>query len=213
MRIGVVSERAARLGHLHEREHPFVHASPAARADDDHREPASRRPLDRAGDFFADDAAHGCCEKLEIHHRDAHFLSGDAAGAADDGVLLSRGDLILLEPVCVARLACEFQRIHRRKTRIVLDESALIDQERDAVRSGDAEVVLALGADAIIVLQFQVVDDFATAWALGPKPRRKLAFFVRSKDGLVKNSHIRGRSVAEEVAVRSPKMRLWRNRV
>src|SRR5207248_5921178 len=64
---------AAGLGHLHQTEHAFIHASAAGGRDDDDCNAFGRGKLDHAGNAFAHHRTHGGGKKSEIHHRDRDF--------------------------------------------------------------------------------------------------------------------------------------------
>ena len=56
--FGVISQRAAGLGHLHQAEHAFIHPRAAAGGNDDDRQSLVRRRFDQARQLFADHRPH-----------------------------------------------------------------------------------------------------------------------------------------------------------
>ena len=118
----MVSERPAGLGHLHQAEHPFVHARSAAGGNDDQRQSFFRRGFNQAGEFLTDDRAHGTAKEIEIHHPEGRAMAVDLADSRDDGVLKLGLLLILLQFVRVGGHAGEPEHVHTGHLRVHLLE-------------------------------------------------------------------------------------------
>ena len=65
--LGELREHGAHLRHLHQREHAFLHARAARRADDDERILPLERALAEPRDLLADDRAHRAAHEGEVH--------------------------------------------------------------------------------------------------------------------------------------------------
>jgi hypothetical protein len=96
-------EGAARLRHLHQAEHPFIHARSARRRDDDYRATVRRPILNRTRDPFADDGTHGRSQEREIHHRDGDFVTFEHSVAAQDRVHQASRVLVFFQAILVGR--------------------------------------------------------------------------------------------------------------
>ena len=74
-------ERRGRLGQLHQREGPLLHARAARRADDDGRDALGQGGLEAAGQLLADHAAHAAAHEAEVEDADRDALALDVADA------------------------------------------------------------------------------------------------------------------------------------
>src|SRR5262249_14909384 len=68
----------------------------------------------------------------------------------------------------------EAERVARDELGVVLDERSLVDEQLEPVARGDLEVVLALGADAVVPRELLVEQHLAAVGALRPEMRRQL---------------------------------------
>src|SRR5690242_11273496 len=59
-------ERSHHLGHLHERQNPFLHARPARRLQKDDRQSRRRRALEKPRDPLTDDRPHAPAHEREV---------------------------------------------------------------------------------------------------------------------------------------------------
>ena len=192
--LGMVGQRAAGLGHLHEAEHAFVHACPAAGGDDDQRDAPVGRRLDESRELLAHHRAHGASQELEIHHTESHPMGPDAAHAGDHGVL-EHGHLL---PVggqlgLVAGGPGELQHVDALHEGVHLLERAGLHQGVDALPGPDLEVIGALRADLEVGIEVLVVDQFIALGALGPKALRDVPLLgLGGQLGLGEERGVRG---------------------
>jgi len=100
------------LGHLHQREHAFLHPRAAAAADDDDGEPAGRRKLEGVGDLLADDRAHRAAHELEVEHTENRARALDARLADGHRLPQPRARSGLFQPVAVGALVGEAQGVY-----------------------------------------------------------------------------------------------------
>src|SRR5438552_2585156 len=72
------------LGHLHEREDPFLHAGAARRGDDDDRQVLVDGELDRARELLTHDRPHTAAEESELEHAQHARQAADPRHSRDD---------------------------------------------------------------------------------------------------------------------------------
>ena len=175
--LRVVGEGGGGLGHLHEAEHAFIHPRAAAGGNDDDGQFLFRCALDEPREFFADDRAHRAAEEIKIHHAEPRAVRADFANARDDRVLERRGFLVFLQFRLVGGDTIEVENVHARHLRVHFLKGAGLDERMDAFARADGEMMIALGADLQVFVQFLVIDHRAALRAFRPKPLRDVAFF------------------------------------
>ena len=155
-----------------------MHARAARGADGEERLAVFERPLDGAGDLLADDRAHAGAHEAEVGHGQAERRPVDGAGAADDRLVQAGLVLGLDELVLVALAgADEPERVAGSQAAIFFLEGALVEQLRDPLGGWQPGVVLALLADAQVLLELAGVDQLfaAVVAAADPEVRRDVA--------------------------------------
>lgn len=181
------SERAAGLGHLHQRQHAFLHARTGGGGNDDDAALFGRGEFDRAGDFFPDHRSHRAGEKLEIHHRDHGGLALDAEASGDDGIIELGTGALLFDFFRVFR---EAQRVGGNEVRVELLEAAFIGQIGDAIARAVEEMMATGRTDIEILLQVQLVQHGLARRTFRPHAfGHVVAFFLRTETGSIENSH------------------------
>src|SRR4029450_14107106 len=87
-----VLDRADRLGQLHQREDPLLHARAARRGDADERQAALGRALAGAAELLAYDTAHRAAHEAEVHDGELARHALDRSRANDHGGAETRGE-------------------------------------------------------------------------------------------------------------------------
>jgi hypothetical protein len=105
------------LGHLTQRDHPFVHPG-APGTDDDHQRQGLLDGFVHGGaELLADDRPHGAHEEIRLHHAENDAAALDE-GLADEHRLFCAGFLlVVLDPLFVRAAILEAQRVVRRQVR------------------------------------------------------------------------------------------------
>ena len=169
-RLAVTGEGSAGLGHLHQGEHPLVHARPSGGADDDDGPAGLCGGLDDARDLFTHDGTHGCREKREIHHSKPDRLPAHRPRSGDHGIDQAGLFPVGLETLLISGHPLESEGVDGRHGGVDLLEGALVHQSRDALPGTHGEMMTALGADLHVLLEGEVMDHLRTAGALRPEP-------------------------------------------
>ena len=179
------------FGHLHEGKHSLVHTGSARGADDDHRTLGLGGCLDDPGDLLTHNRSHGGRQERKIHHRQSDGMSTHVPRPRDHGVDESCLFTIGLETILVGGDTFEAERIDRRHRGIRLLKGSFVNQCRDPLVGSHGEMMAALGADAQIFLNGEMMNHLGTSGALGPKTFGHLApIFSRKLEGrLFENGH------------------------
>ena len=162
-------QRGGNFGHLHQADGAFHHARAAGAGDDDQRHLAVDGALDGARDFFADDGAHRAADEIEFHRAAHDRAAVEQAFGGEQGVGHAQLAAGFLEAVGVGLGVLELQRIVGGELGVVLDPVA-VEQHLDALARVQAEMVLALGADAQVALEVFLPDDGAAGTHLVHRP-------------------------------------------
>src|SRR5207247_763459 len=120
------------LGHLHEREDPFLHAGAARRGDDDDRQVLVDGELDRARELLTDDRPHTAAEESELEHAQHARHAADPGHSGDDrlvGLRLLHGGA---DAVAVFLGVPEAERVRGLQIGVALFERARVRQAPDA---------------------------------------------------------------------------------
>ena len=162
-------ERGDGFGHLHQGEEAFVHPGPARGVDGKHGQPLLGGPLHGAGELFAPDRAHAGAHERELGDRHHDRPAIDPAGTRDQRFSFARFLLGADELVGVGALGFdELEGILRLDAAVPLLERAVIGEQRDPLAGVEPEMMAALRADAIVVVEFFRIDELATFGALDP---------------------------------------------
>ena len=137
-------------------------------------EPGDHR---RAGGH-AERAGH----EIEILHRDGDRRAVELAGRDQHGVFHAGLDARFLEPVDVALLVAEFQRIlrHRRQRHGLV--FAVVEEGRHAVVGLDLHVVAGARHHPLVGLEIAVKHHLARLGVLDPEVLRRLALVQKRPD-------------------------------
>ena len=157
---------ADRLDELHQRKRAFLHPRAARRRHDDERHPLDQRIFGRSGDLLADDRAHRTAHEPEVHDAQGDRPAVDRGRSPSRGVAHARGQLGCGDAIGVGLLVDEVERIDRSESRIALDERAVIDQEADPRVGRQAEVMAAVRANTLDLVQLLVEEHLLARRAL-----------------------------------------------
>ena len=157
------------LGHLHQREDTLLHARAAAGGENDIGAVVLDRRLGAQNEGFAHTKAHGAAHEGKILHADHGLLLGDFAHGVDQCIAFPSGLTRLLQPVDIAFGIAKFQRILAHQRRRQRCPAALVEQGFETLRGPDAAMMVAAGADMLIVLIFLEEHHLAAALALVPQ--------------------------------------------
>ena len=83
------------------------------------------------------------------------------------------------QAVAVLLGVAKTERVDAFNRRVRLDEAAGVEHQLDPARRGEREVVLALRADVVVLLQVSREEGSPAGGALGEHPDRDAAFFLR----------------------------------
>ena len=144
-----------------------------------------------ARDRLADAAAHAAADEGEVHRGEHDRAAADRRGPVERALAGPRLALRLREPLRVRLRVGEAERVERLDLRRELDEAALVEQLLEPLADRQAEVVVALRADAEVALEALVVDEGVAGRAL--RPLRRLG---RRLSGRRPSAAVRSRGVA-----------------
>src|SRR6202011_2571620 len=163
----------------------FVHARAAGSGHDDDGGFFGCAKFNYASDSFAHDRPHGGGEKREIHDRDRDLVTVDHSVPGDDGVDQAGGLLIFLEAIFVGGHSLKAQRIDRSQVGVHLHETSGIEQIVDPFLGRKREMIIALRANAQILVELDLVHNFVATGALLKKTVRNIAllFAILRLDG------------------------------
>src|SRR5207244_689111 len=125
-------------------------------------------------DRLADRAAHAAADEREVDRRDDERVALDRRGPVERARLRLRALLRGGDPLGVGLGIREREHVLDLEVGAQLLEAALVQQLRKAVADLQAEVVVALRADAEVATQALVVDEAVAGRAAQPL-RRDLA--------------------------------------
>jgi hypothetical protein len=162
-------ESTGNLGHLHQRKHSFLHASPAGGADNQHWIAPRRGLLNQAGEFFANDRAHRAAHEAEIHHPQGQGLAAAAADAGNHGIAQAGALLAVPDAIGVAAAVLERQWIGGCQLGIHGLKAARIGNQSDPLLAIDAVVVATALANTGVGQQILAVNHQAALGTLAPQ--------------------------------------------
>ena len=177
----------AGFGHLHQRQHAFLHARARGCRDDDHAAFLRCGLLDRTSDFFTDHRSHRAGEKTEVHDRDHRRHAFDAQPTGDHRVVQSAALALLLDLFAVVGKA---QRIGGYHVGVGFLEAPGIGEILDALARSHQKMMTAGRTDVEVLFEIQLVQHRVAGRTLGPHAfGHVIAFVLRTKSWFVKNSH------------------------
>ncbi len=155
--------------HLHQTQNALLHAGSTGCGKEDQRGLEGNRPFSRRHDGIAHIHGHGPPHEGKILHRNhnlgpPHLAFGNQHRVFFTG-LLAR----FLDPVRIAFLIAEMQRVDHRFGHCDLYKNAVIENRPQPVPRADCHVVIAVCADIEVVRQFTVKQHCAAIIAFGPK--------------------------------------------
>ena len=133
-----------RLGHLHERQHPLLHAGAAGGGDEDQGRALVDRVPSEPGDLLPHHRAHRATHEGEIHHAEADRHAVQAGIARADRVQRPR---LLYGGLYAVGVVLEFQGIGGLQRAKQLVPGTFIDQEVDVFLRRNPAMVAAIGTD------------------------------------------------------------------
>lgn len=143
-------ERATGFGHLHEREHPLLHACTGGSRDHDDGPLFFGGSFDGSGDFFAYNGTHGTGKEFEVHYGDGDREAVDGSAPSDDGIIEIG---LLPHGIDLLGILVKTEWVGREQSVIHFFERAGVGKELDAITRGEEEVLVAIGADMVVLLE------------------------------------------------------------
>ena len=169
----VVSGQGGRdLGHLHEGENAFMHASPAAgAANNDEGQGFVRGSFDEADQALADDAAHAPHDEAAVGDSEGHAAGPNHAAAGEGGIgqagpFLLGGDAVLIAFGGIH----ELQGVRGAELRVPFLKGPFIQDVPDPFLGGHIEVVFALRANVEQLFRLFPINRRRAAGAALPEP-------------------------------------------
>ena len=153
-------------------------ARAARRREDDGGRAALEGALVDARDLLADDRAHRPAHELEDEGADLHGLAVDGARSGLEGVARPRRAAGAAQPLAVALRVTERERVDAFNRRVLLDERARVEDQLEPARRRQREVVLALRADVVVLLEIGRQEGRAAAGTLREYPGGDAAFLL-----------------------------------
>jgi hypothetical protein len=166
-------DRGARQ--LHQREDALLHARPAGRREDDIGRAHLERRLGALDEGLAGGHAERAAHEVEVLHRDGHRQAFDRALADLEGVGGAGLGAGVLQPVDIALLVAELQRVDRDLGQGDLGPLAVVEGHAQPVGRGDAHMVVGAGDDEAVGLDVLVEDHLPGIGALDPEVLGALA--------------------------------------
>ena len=141
------------FGHLHQREHAFLHASAAAGRHADQRNSALRGLLEGVSDFFAHDGTHRAAQKREIENDQHRLVASDAAKSGGYGLADSCLPASLLQTNAIGFVVRKSERIDGNKFAVQFTECPFIGEQRDSRARRHGQIMIASRADVEVRFQ------------------------------------------------------------
>ena len=155
----------------------LLHARPARGRDDDqggfleHREPRRGQHRLAGGD------PHRAAHKAKFKDGDDRSLPADPAMRDNDRVAARpMGRLRLFQAVAIAPAVAKAQRVDDRLGQFDAREVAIVEQDREAPRGADAQMVAAVAANVEIGVELAVEQHLLAARTLFPQIVRHVLF-------------------------------------
>ena len=176
-------ERGGNFCELHQADRALHHARAAGTGNDHQRQLFGDGHFHSAGHFLAHHGAHRAADKCELHRATNDRTPAEQAFRRDDGVGFAQFAARFFQARGVGPRVRKFQRVTRRERGVVL-HPARIEQQFQALRRAQPEMVLALRADAPVGIQIFLPHNRPAVFTLGPQPFRLHAARV-GRRGLV----------------------------
>ena len=164
-------ERLRSLRHLHQRDAALLHARAARCRDDDQRVAGFECELGGAGDDLTDGCPHAPAHEREVHDGDDDRHLADRGPSVDGGVAPTGLAPGLLEAGRVRLGVGEGEDVNALDIAAQVLERVGVEQLRQPLVSGQAEVVVALGAHLEVAHESLGVDEGVARRALDPRRR------------------------------------------
>ena len=169
-------ERGAGLGHLQQREQPFLHPRPTAGSKRDQRYRAVHAGLHRPYETLSHDRAHGATQEAELEGDADNCDTPDLATHGYQRVILRGRLLSLCQAVLVLLTVPKFERINGDQLGAHLFALVGVEKSIQTAACIDPHVMTAFGTNFEIALELHAIEHGAAARALGPEPFRHVAF-------------------------------------
>ncbi|KPM85599.1 hypothetical protein AOR10_24395, partial [Vibrio alginolyticus] len=162
-------QRRRGLGHLHQRKQRFLHARPAGGGEADQRNTLLQGHGGGAHELLAHHRTHGATHEGELEgHRD-HRQAIQGAAHGDQrillaGLLLGRGQAVLI----LLRVT-ELEAVNGLDLGGKLLAALTVEEPVEALAGGQTQVVIALGADVVLLLEFGQVEHRLALGTLAPQ--------------------------------------------
>src|ERR1043166_2519980 len=169
--LGEHGEDGGDFGHLHEREHAFLHTRTARRRNHDQWILSLERSLTEAGNLLADHRAHRSAHEGEIHDTNVDRQRVERTGARQEGVGLAGIGDSLLEAL---RIVGKAERVSGPEVDLDLLHRAFVEHDVAIVAGANATVIVAVGANVHIPLDLLADIRIPAALALPPDVRGDL---------------------------------------
>ena len=172
------------FGHLHQAQHPLLHASPPGGTHDQQRKLALGAFLHQTGDFFPHHRTHRTAHEAEIHHRQTHTNPVHAAKTGDHTIVQSRRRLALSQTVCVGTTVFKSQRVDGSQMLIQVLKALGISDQSKPLGAVDAVVIPTTRTDTGIQAKVLEINNKTALWALAPKAIALFGFLFDIADVL-----------------------------
>ena len=168
--FGVIkaAEGGGDFGELHERGDAFHHAGATGGGDDDERSSGAKCSIYSSCDGFANDGAHGSADKAVLHGAEDDGMAVQGADGVDDGIVQASLFLGFLEASLVGLKINKIKGIGGFE--IEVDELvAAVEEVLDAGSGIDAEVVVTLGTNVLILKEIGLEDGLPATLTADPE--------------------------------------------
>src|SRR5262252_1905129 len=169
-------------GHLHERQNAFLHARPSGRRKQDERRAFLRSRLQSLDDCLTGLHAERAAHKVEILHRDDNRKAVELAKAKLECVFQTRLGARVAQPVGIAPLVPELQRIGCDLRYPDVDPGLSVEHRFEARRCAHAHVIVGNRNDELVRLDVFVKHELPRVGAFDPQILRHLAPVEKATD-------------------------------
>ena len=158
------------FGHLHQAEHPFLHAGSPRGTHHHQGHPSGGGLLGEACELFPHHRAHGAPHEPEIHHPQGQGLPLQPTQTGHHGIFQACGLLGIPQTIGITAAILEGQRIQRGQVGVEGFKGSGIHQEPEPLLTVDAVVMSTALAHAGIGQQILAVHHQAAAGTFAPEP-------------------------------------------
>ena len=167
-----LSERGAGLSHLHQGQQTFLHTRTAAGREADEGAFLFECDLHAAHESLTHHGAHRAAHEVEFEYSGNHGYGMDATLQHDERVVFVGALLGGDQTIAIFLLVFELQRIDRQYFGADLELAFAIQQPIQTGTRSDAVMMVALGADAVVLLQIGVIQHGLAGRAFVPQTFR-----------------------------------------